>query len=142
MNKVGLRVLLVLALAFGMPAAHVLAQDVTAPAAAAAAEPGSGFDVLVGEWVRPDGGYRISIRSVDAGGGLDASYANPQSLPFAKAEASRDGETIKVFLELRAGGYNGSTYKLTYDPVNDLLLGVYYQAVAQQKFNIYFQRAR
>src|SRR5262245_36298965 len=67
-----------------------------------------GFIALQGRWVRPDGGYVITIRSVEVGGKLDAYYANPNLLPFAKAEASRDGTSIKVFLELRAGGYNGS----------------------------------
>jgi len=66
----------------------------------------------------------------------------PGPLPFAKAEASRDGKTIKIFLELRAGGYAGSTYTLTYDPVADRLAGIYFQAVAQQRFNIYFVRAK
>ena len=56
-------------------------------------------------------------------------------------EATRDGKTIRLFFELRAGGYNGSTYTLTYDPANDVLRGVYFQAVAQQKFDIYFTRA-
>ena len=102
----------------------------------------SGFDILQGKWVRPDGGYVITIKSVDASGKLDAAYANPRPLPFSAAVASRDGETIKVFLELRAGGYNGSTYTLAYDPARDVLKGVYYQAVAQQKFDIYFERAR
>jgi hypothetical protein len=45
-------------------------------------------------------------------------------------------------LELRAGGYNGSTYTLTYDPSADVLKGVYYQAVAQQKFDVYFTRVK
>jgi hypothetical protein len=44
--------------------------------------------------------------------------------------------------ELRAAGYNGSTYTLTYDPAADVLKGVYFQAVAQQKFDVYFTRAR
>jgi hypothetical protein len=101
----------------------------------------TGFEVLQGRWVRPDGGYTISIKSVDANGRLDAAYANPNPLPFAIAEATRDGETIKIFLELRAGGYNGSTYALTYDPISDTLKGVYFQAVAQQKFDVYFARA-
>jgi hypothetical protein len=100
-----------------------------------------GFDVLPGRWVRPDGGYVITIKSVDAAGELDAAYANPSPLPFARAEASRDGKTIKLFFELRAGGYNGSTYTLTYDPLNDVLKGVYFQAVAQQKFDVHFTRA-
>ncbi len=63
-------------------------------------------------------------------------------LPFAEARASRDDKTINLFFELRAGGYNGSTYTLAYDPANDVLWGVYYQAVARQRFNVYFERAK
>ena len=102
----------------------------------------SDFGILLGRWVRPDGGYVIAINSVDATGKLDAAYANPSPLPFATAEATRDGNTIKLFFELRAGGYNGSTYTLAYDPQTDVLKGVYFQAVAQQKFDIYFTRAK
>jgi uncharacterized protein (DUF2147 family) len=100
----------------------------------------SAFAPLPGRWVRPDGGYVIDIRSVDASGKLAAAYANPNPLPFARAEATRDGKVVHLFFELRAGGYNGSTYTLTYDPGRDILRGVYYQAVAQQKFEVYFTR--
>jgi len=102
----------------------------------------SAFGALPGRWVRPDGGYLITIKSVDASGKLDAAYANPNPLPFAKAEATLDGKAIKLFFELRAGGYNGSTYTLTYDPAADVLKGVYFQAVVQQKFDVYFTRAK
>lgn len=102
----------------------------------------SAFGALPGRWVRPDGGYLITIKSVDASGKLDAAYANPNPLPFAKAEATLDGKATKLFFELRAGGYNGSTYTLTYDPAADVLKGVYFQAVVQQKFDVYFMRAR
>lgn len=139
------RILPILVIALGFSAEPTLAEDRVAPAVEAempTAESESGFGALLGLWVRPDGGYLIAIRGVDSSGRLDAAYANPHQLPFAKAEASREGNTIKVFLELRAGGYNGSTYTLTYDPENDILKGVYYQAVAQQKFDIYFERAR
>ena len=44
--------------------------------------------------------------------------------------------------QLRAGGYNGSTYTLEYDPASDTLRGVYFQAVAKQKFDFVFARAR
>ena len=111
-------------------------------AEAPAAPADSAFAALQGRWMRPDGGYVINIRSVAASGKLDASYANPSPLPFARAEATRDEKTIKLFFELRAGGYNGSTYTLIYDPANDILRGVYYQAVAQQKFEVYFTRTR
>ena len=121
------RMLSILALASGLSVAPAQAQS---------------FDVLQGRWVRPDGGYAITIKGVDAGGKLDAAYANPNPLPFARAEASRDGKTLKVFFELRAGGYNGSTYTLTYDPEKKVLKGVYYQAVAQQKFDVYFVKVK
>ena len=111
-------------------------------AAQSRAQSESALNVLPGRWVRPDGGYVISIKSVDADGKIDAAYANPSPLPFARAEATQDGKTIKLFFELRAGGYNGSTYTLVYDPAADVLKGVYYQAVAQQKFDIYFTRVK
>jgi hypothetical protein len=143
MKIFSLRILSVLALGFGVFALPTIAADATQGTAAktgtqtAVAE--SGFNVLLGNWVRPDGGYTITITDVDPNGILDASYANPNPLPFAQAKASVNGEAIEVFLELRAGGYNGSTYNLTYDPENNVLRGIYYQAVAQQKFDIYFE---
>ncbi|MGB5202082.1 MAG: hypothetical protein WBR56_19505, partial [Sedimenticolaceae bacterium] len=102
----------------------------------------TGFATLLGLWTRPDGGYLIAIRGVDADGLLDAAYASPYHLRFSRAEASREGDTVRVFLELRAGGYNGSTYDLTYDPEGDVLRGVYYQAVARQRFDVHFERVK
>ena len=111
-------------------------QEASAPAAVAK----SGMDVLKGAWVRPDGGYTITIRSIGPDGRLEAMYANPNLLPFAKARATQDGATLRTSFELQAGGYGGSTYELTYDPVSDRLKGIYYQAVVKQKFEVYFLR--
>jgi hypothetical protein len=133
-----------LALILGAVAVSAAGPDEAAPrveAEVSSSESESGFGVLPGRWVRPDGGYVITIKSVNSAGELDAAYANPNPLPFARAEATRDGETIKLFFELRAGGYNGSTYTLAYDPLNDVLKGVYFQAVAQQTFDVHFARA-
>ena len=134
-----------LALALGTVAeAAVVLDTAAAPpqVEAGSSESESDFGILPGRWVRPDGGYVITIKSVDATGKLEAAYANPSPLPFAKAEAIRDGKSLKLFFELRAGGYNGSTYTLIYDPLNDVLKGVYFQAVLQQKFDVYFTRAK
>ena len=90
--------------------------------------------------MRPDGGYQIVIGDVGTDGHLEAMYFNPSPLPFAKAVAAKDGETIRVSLELRAGGYDGSTYELVYEPLRDRLTGIYYQAVVKQKFDVYFVR--
>lgn len=109
-------------------------------AAAPAAAKQAGFDVLMGSWVRPDGGYMIAISAIGPDGRLEATYFNPNRLPFARAQASRDGTTLRAEFELQAGHYGGSTYTLVYDPASDRLKGTYYQAVAKQKFDIYFVR--
>jgi hypothetical protein len=100
----------------------------------------AGINVLKGNWVRPDGGYTIAIKSIGADGQLEAMYFNPTPLPFARAQALREGTALRVSLELRAGGYSGSSYELTYDPATDRLTGIYYQAVAKQRYEIYFVR--
>ena len=100
----------------------------------------AGLEVLKGAWVRPDGGYVIVIKSVGAAGELDAMYYNPNPLPFAKAQARRDGQLLRAEFELRAGGYAGSTYTQGYDSATDRLKGIYYQAVARQTFEVIFVR--
>ena len=106
------------------------------------ADPKAVFTVLTGRWVRVDGGYVISIKAVDADGKLDASYANPRPLQFYAADVTREADALKLFFELRDGGYNGSTYTLKFDAVRDQLVGVYYQAVAKQRFAVIFVRAK
>jgi hypothetical protein len=108
------------------------------PARAAAAP--ADLSLLKGSWVRPDGGYVIQIKGLAADGTLDAMYFNPAPLPFAQARATQQGALLRVSLELRAGGYGGSTYELAYDPATDRLKGVYYQAVAKQRFEVAFAR--
>jgi hypothetical protein len=126
----------VVVLSFASPA---IAQR-PSPQAASIPAAKTGMDVLKGAWVRPDGGYTITIRNIAANGQLEATYANPNLLPFSKAQATQDGATLRASFELQAGGYAGSTYELAYDPVSDRLKGIYYQAVAKQKFEIYFVR--
>jgi hypothetical protein len=111
-----------------------------APTASSISKSPAAFAALPGRWVRPDGGYVISIKSVDASGKLDASYANPNPLPFYTAIAKGDGGALKIFFELRSGGYNGSTYTLNYEVASDQLKGTYYQAVAKQTFEVVFVR--
>jgi hypothetical protein len=97
-------------------------------------------DRLVGRWVRPDGGYVIEIRDVDEAGRVDAAYFNPNSIHIAEARITRDGTVINLFIELRDVNYPGSTYLLTYDPAEDQLKGSYYQAVARETYEIFFER--
>ena len=97
-----------------------------------------GFQVLKGRWQRPDGGYVIEIKNIDRVGKMEAAYFNPRPIHVAKANAARDGNTTKIFIELRDVNYPGSTYNLTYDPKSDQLKGTYFQAVLKQTFEVVF----
>jgi hypothetical protein len=73
---------------------------------------------------------------------IEAVYLNPKPITIARAEATRDASTLQVFVELRAPGYPGSTYRLTYDPTRDQLAGDYLQAALQQRFDVVFVRMK
>ncbi|RJP66367.1 MAG: hypothetical protein C4532_16150 [Candidatus Abyssobacteria bacterium SURF_17] len=92
--------------------------------------------------MRPDGGYVIEIKGVADNGATDAAYYNPRSIHVAKAQASREGSTIKLYIELRDVNYPGSHYVLSYDPKTDQLNGTYYQAVAKETYEIFFERMK
>ncbi len=100
------------------------------------------FQKLIGKWQRPDGGYVIEIKSVDADGKLDAAYFNPKPIHVARAQAAMDGTSLKMFIELRDVNYPGSTYTLVYGPGSDYFTGVYYQALQQQSFEVNFVRMK
>jgi len=80
------------------------------------------------------------IRSVSAEGAVDASYLNPRPIRVARAEASRMGDGMTLFVELRDVNYPGSTYRLIYDGGRDVLTGTYFQALQQQTFEVEFVR--
>jgi len=95
---------------------------------------------LVGRWVRPDGGYVIEIRSVDADGKLRAAYFNPRPINVSQARVTKAQEKPHILIELRDVGYPGATYTLTYDAQNDVLAGLYFQPTAGQSFDVVFVR--
>jgi len=108
------------------------------------AAPGAkgGFDRLKGRWRRPDGGYVLEIKEIDDKGKMVTAYFNPRPINVSRAEASQEGATTKVFIELRDTNYPGSTYTLTYDPQSDQLQGVYFQAALQQSYDVVFVKLK
>jgi hypothetical protein len=100
----------------------------------------SSFEKLKGRWLRAEGSYIVEIRSVEPGGKMDAGYFNPRPINVARAEALKDGDTVKVFVELRDVNYPGSTYTLTYQPATDRLAGTYFHAVSGQNMDVEFSR--
>jgi uncharacterized protein (DUF2147 family) len=116
------------------------APDTNAAPAAGSAAPE--LAKLVGKWERPDGGYLLEIKGVDASGKLDVAYFNPNPINVSRAAALRDKGTNKVFIELRDANYPGCTYALTHDPQSDQLYGQYFQAAMQQTFDVVFARVK
>ena len=100
------------------------------------------FEKLKGRWLRPDGGYILEIKSVDASGKLDAAYFNPNPISVTNAVARIEGDDIKLLIELSGANYPGSRYELTYISAAGLMAGTYYQALLQQTFDVAFERAR
>ncbi len=82
MKRFVIFMVLTLALVFAALPRQTMAEETATSSAAAE----SGFEILKGQWVRPDGGYTISISGVDSDGKLDASYANPRRLPLPRPE--------------------------------------------------------
>ncbi len=98
------------------------------------------FDRPVGHWVRPDGGYVIEVNKIHPDGKVDAAYFKPRPIHVSQSNVSEENGVIELFIELRGQGYPGSTYTLKYNPEHDVMVGVYFQAVIQQPFDVIFQR--
>ena len=107
----------------------------------AAAGAGSGrFEKLAGRWVRPDGGYVLKIKSIEADGQCEATYLNPSPIRVSAAKASEDDGKLKMFVELNDVNYPGCTYKLIYDAAADQLKGEYFQAQVGETYQVEFLR--
>ena len=106
----------------------------------ATSDTNAGYENLIGRWLRPDGGYIIEIRSISNDGRMEAAYLNPRPINVARAEASWKKGKQEVFIELQDKGYPGSTYTLDYQPDQDVLTGIYFQAALKQTFEVVFVR--
>lgn len=101
-----------------------------------------GLQALQGRWLRPDGNYVMEVKRVDADGTVEAAYHNPRPIRVYAAKALIEDGATKLLVELRDVGYPGCMYHLSYDPEQDLLRGVYFQAAEQQKYDVVFVRMK
>lgn len=100
------------------------------------------YSVLSGSWIRQTGGYVIKVNKILESGQADAEYFNPRPIHVSRAMASEKNGTLNLFIELRDQGYPGSTYTLKYNSEYDALVGVYFQALMQQSFDVAFNRKK
>ena len=112
----------------------------TAETAISAEQPD--FKVIIGEWIRPDGGYIIRAQDVKFDGSVDAGYFNPGEINIAEANVSVWKGLVKLFIKLQDKGYPGSTYTLYYYAEKDALAGFYYQAAMGKTFKVGFLRKK
>ncbi len=107
-------------------------------AAAAEADP----SMVVGRWLRPDGGYVLELSDPAPDGGLKAAYFNPRPINVSRAQWQLKDGYVVVLVVLSDVNYEGSTYFLAYDPDMDRLAGIYFQATLKQRFEVVFQRTK
>ena len=96
--------------------------------------------ILDGQWVRPDGGYRLVIEDIGPDGRVKVSYYNPSKINVQEAKWKMEGNNVHLFVELRDANYPGSKYSLRYIEERDALEGSYFQAVHRQTFGVAFMR--
>jgi hypothetical protein len=100
------------------------------------------FRPLLDEWVRPDGGYVLSVTGIAEDGTATVGYFNPNPINVGRAKARIEGEVMGLFVEMQDKNYPGSTYTLAYDAKEDRLVGVYFQAVQGASYDVVFVRRR
>ena len=95
---------------------------------------------LVGAWIRPDGGYKLVVKSIGKDGKALVEYFNPNPIPVAEATASLKDGWPELFVKLEGVNYTGSTYQLTLGADKNQLQGKYFQSTQKQTYEIFFER--
>jgi len=97
---------------------------------------------LTGDWLRTDGGKTIRINGASPDGKLDAEYFNPKPIHVGQAEWLVKNNSLVIVVELQDVNYPGSRYALEYIPAEDVLAGIYYQAVDRENYEVEFVRQK
>jgi len=100
------------------------------------------YRIIVGDWQRTDGNYRIKVSDVLADGQTTAAYFNPKPIHIEMASTSTQNSLLKLFIKFQDKDYEGSTYTLYYIAEKDALMGYYYQAFMDRTYEVVFLRKR
>lgn len=126
--------------------ASTAANAAASPIAAASADSGRTVltpgerQALVGWWLRYDQKYMIVIDAVAEDGRLSARYLNPDPVGVSKAESWKMGDQVEILVELTDENYPGNFYELSFDPVQQKLVGVYHHLGAREDYEVDFTR--
>lgn len=97
--------------------------------------------MLTGKWLRNDGVYSIEIKSVNKDGSMKVAYFNPDPIEVGQSTWMFKDKKLHIEVVL-LGPYQKSIYKLNYDVNKKNLSGTFYQAVAQQTYNVSFKKVK
>jgi hypothetical protein len=100
------------------------------------------INLLVGDWIRADGGKTIRIKSAFADGKLVAEYYNPKPINVGQAAWMIKDNNLIISVVLKDVNYPGSAYTLQYFPSDDQLGGNYFQAVEGANYEVDFLRQK
>lgn len=114
----------------------------SAPAMSTTRLPADIRSKLVGRWLRPDGGYVMTIKSVAEDGTVQVTYENPRPIHVANAFVKQVAAKTSLYVELRDRNYPGNNYELEFDAARDQFVGVYHHLGVQQNFDVYFERLK
>jgi hypothetical protein len=95
---------------------------------------------IEGRWVRPDGGYILTVELREGDAPPEVAYYNPRPIQIANARLTQRGSSLRLFVEMQDRGYPGSYYDLSYDSDSDRLHGIYYQAMQKREYHVVFVR--
>ncbi len=84
--------------------------------------------LLLGEWSRTDSIGILKITALFNTPKLKAGYFNPKAMNVGKANWTKTGTLLSVFVEFRDNECPGCSYKLNYNPQRDMLVGEYSKA--------------
>jgi hypothetical protein len=81
--------------------------------------------VVIGNWKRTSGGYRLLISEVE--GGIRVEYINPSQgdIHVSQSKMSIKGNKIGIEITLNDVHYLGNNYDLMYDDNTDTIKGKY-----------------
>ena len=96
---------------------------------------------LTGTWLRYDGVYTLVISSVNKDGTLNVKYFNPSPIEVGPTKWFYKDKKLHAFVELE-GPYQKSHYDLVYDEKKHTLVGTFYQAVAKETYQVYFNKTK
>jgi hypothetical protein len=99
-------------------------------------------NLLVGDWLRADANYKLSITNSTIDNKLEAAYYNPKPIHVGRSEWLLKDNKLFLVIELQDINYPGSTYTLLYYPNEDQLIGNYFQAVEGINYDVGFVREK